>query len=380
MDTDISTKKNIWTTARLRDVLDYEQPTNYVVQSDQYDDTYNTPVLTAGKSFLLGYTNESGGIFPTGKLPVIIFDDFTTASKFVDFPFKVKSSAMKILTPKKGVEIKFIFYIMNRIRFSIHSHKRYWISEYSDLPILLPPLPEQKSIASLLETWDTAIEKTETLIAAKQKQFEWLATSLINQSGHKMSRLLNFVEEVSIRNQNNNLNRVLSVTNHSGFVLPEEQFERRIASINVSNYKIVKRDQYAYNPARINVGSIARLDNWDNGIISPMYIVFRLNPKKIENDYFLYWLSSGEAKQRIRNSEQGSVRKTVSFDNLRIIPIALPNIKTQKMITKTLNTSQQEITLLKQLAEQYRVQKRGLIQRLLTGEWRTIRPNKITAQ
>ena len=238
--------------------------------------------------------------------------------------------------------------------------------------IKIPPLAEQKAIASLLETWDTAIEKTEALIAAKKKQFEWLVNSLINKSDHKMTRLLNFIEEVSIRNKDNQLDRVLSVTNHSGFVLPEEQFERRVASSNVSNYKIVKRSQYAYNPARINVGSIARLDNWHNGIISPMYTVFKLNPEKIENDYFLYWLSSDEAKQRIKNSEQGSVRKTVSFDSLSIIPIALPDIKKQKAITQILNTAQQEITLLKQLTERYRIQKRGLMQKLLTAKWRLI--------
>ena len=98
---------------KLGEVLEYEQPTKYLVSSTDYKDEYTIPVLTAGKSFVLGNTNEKNGIFPKEKLPVIIFDDFTTAIKFVDFPFKVKSSAMKILHAKKNeADIRFLFYKM----------------------------------------------------------------------------------------------------------------------------------------------------------------------------------------------------------------------------------------------------------------------------
>ena len=138
-------KKNIkYPMVELGEVLDYEQPTKYIVDSVDYDDKYKTPVLTAGKTFVLGYTNEKNGIFQE-KLPVIIFDDFTTATKFVDFPFKVKSSAMKILhADKTKVNIKFIFRAMQRIVFPINEHKRYWISEYSKIKIPLPPIEVQK--------------------------------------------------------------------------------------------------------------------------------------------------------------------------------------------------------------------------------------------
>jgi len=128
-------------TKKLGEVLEYEQPTNYLVSSTDYKDEYPIPVLTAGKSFILGNTNERSGIFPKEKLPVIIFDDFTTAIKFVDFPFKVKSSAMKILRAKKNeADIRFMFYKMLTIKFSHDQHKRYWISECSNLKIPLPPL------------------------------------------------------------------------------------------------------------------------------------------------------------------------------------------------------------------------------------------------
>ena len=237
-----------------------------------------------------------------------------------------------------------------------------------ELPIYLPSLAEQKQIAFALEQWDTAIEKTEALINAKERQFGWLVARLINKSDHKKKLLSDFIEEVSMRNRGNEIDRVLSVTNHSGFVLPEDQFERRVASANVSNYKIVKQGQYAYNPSRINVGSIARLDDWDEGILSPMYTVFKLNYKMADSDYFLHWLSASEAKQRIKKSAQGSVRETVSFGDLGAIPICLPELSVQQNIANTLNTAKEEIKLLKKLSRKYRTQKRGLMQKLLTGK------------
>jgi type I restriction enzyme S subunit len=147
------TDKTKWQTKKLGEVLEYEQPSLYIVSSKNYKDDYETPVLTAGKSFILGKTKEKNGIFPKDKLPVIIFDDFTTATQFVDFPFKVKSSAMKILHPVKNISnAKFLFHLMQNISFD-HTgiHKRYWISEYSKIEILLPPLPEQHRIVKILD-------------------------------------------------------------------------------------------------------------------------------------------------------------------------------------------------------------------------------------
>ena len=133
-----------WTLCCLEDVLDYEQPQAYIVNSTDYSDDYKTPVLTPGKSFVLGYTNELSGIY--NHLPVIIFDDFTTESKYVDFPFKVKSSAMKILRARGEINLKYVAIFMSITRLVGDTHKRYWISEYSRIPIPIPPLREQGRI------------------------------------------------------------------------------------------------------------------------------------------------------------------------------------------------------------------------------------------
>ena len=139
-----------WTEYKLEELLAYEQPTAYIVNSTDYHESYKTPVLTAGKSFIIGYTDETTGIYD--KLPVIIFDDFTTASQYVNFQFKVKSSAMKILTANSELVLpKFIFYKMQTIQFNHDTHKRYWIQQYSQIKVKVPQLPEQERIVAKIE-------------------------------------------------------------------------------------------------------------------------------------------------------------------------------------------------------------------------------------
>ncbi len=163
-----------WEMVELGDVLEYEQPTKYIVESTEYKDGYRIPVLTAGKTFILGYTNEDEGIF-IENLPVIIFDDFTTATKFVDFPFKVKSSAMKILVAnKKMADIRYVFYVMQNIDFKPGEHKRYWISQYSKIKIPLPPLEIQKQIVADLDNYRKVIS------GAKQVIENWKPTIKID--------------------------------------------------------------------------------------------------------------------------------------------------------------------------------------------------------
>ncbi len=158
-----------WIKYSLEDLLSYEQPTPYIVESTDYNDKYQIPVLTAGKSFIIGYTKETDGIYD--KLPVIIFDDFTTASKYVNFPFKVKSSAMKILTPNLDLVVpKFIYYRMQTIQFDASTHKRYWIQQYSKIKVKIPSIPEQKRIVAKIEELFSELDNgVETLKKTKQQ-------------------------------------------------------------------------------------------------------------------------------------------------------------------------------------------------------------------
>jgi len=167
-----------WEELKLGNCLDYIQPNDYIVSNTEYDNSYKIPVLTAGKTFILGYTNESEGIFKN-DLPVIIFDDFTTASQFVDFPFKVKSSAIKILKAKDNIDIKFIYEAMKKIKTKIGVHGRHWISKYSNIKILVPSLPEQQKIADFLTSINKAIELKEQQVAFVEEWKKSLIQSLL---------------------------------------------------------------------------------------------------------------------------------------------------------------------------------------------------------
>lgn len=164
---------------QLGEVLDYEQPTEYLVQSTDYDDSYTTPVLTAGQSFILGYTDEEFGIYNASRqTPVIIFDDFTTSFHWVNFPFKVKSSAMKMLKPKTGYNLRYIYYAMQTILFVPTEHTRHWISKYSQFEIPLPPLPVQEEIVEKLDKMEELINNIESELTERKKQYEYYREKL----------------------------------------------------------------------------------------------------------------------------------------------------------------------------------------------------------
>lgn len=168
-----------WKKCTLGSLLEYEQPTKYIVQSTDYNDSGAIPVLTAGQSFILGYTNESEGIkYATKENPVIIFDDFTTGSHYVDFPFKVKSSALKILSLiKETDDFYFLNYVLRNIKFVPQNHERHWISKFSNFEVLIPEAKEQKKIGSFFKNLDQMI------LAQKQtiKKIKELKDSYLNE-------------------------------------------------------------------------------------------------------------------------------------------------------------------------------------------------------
>lgn len=256
---------------------------------------------------------------------------------------------------------------------------------FKKLKIAVPPYYEQKKIAQILSTWDKAITTTEQLIANSQQQKKALMQQLLTGkkrllddngvrfSGEwKASRLKNLLREEKSRNKNNDIERVLSVTNHSGFVLPEDQFSKRVASDDVSNYKIVKKGQFGYNPSRLNVGSFARLDNYKEGLLSPMYVVFSVDEQYLDSNYFLNWMNSNEAKQRIAGSTQGSVRDSVGFDALCGFPFMLPPMEEQQKIAAVLSLADREIEALQSKLTALKQEKKALMQQLLTGKRRVL--------
>lgn len=172
----------------LGEILDYEQPTKYIVNSKDYNEVYPIPVLTAGQTFILGYTNETDGTYTASKeKPIIIFDDFTTASKWVDFEFKVKSSAMKILTIRneqiRKVLIRYVWHYLGTIAYKPAQHGRQWIGIYSKIKIPIPPLDIQKRIVHVLDHFDEVCHDLNIglpkEIELRQKQYEFFREKLL---------------------------------------------------------------------------------------------------------------------------------------------------------------------------------------------------------
>ena len=168
-----------WEQRKLGELFDYEQPQPYIVRGTEYDDSFPTPVLTAGQSFVLGYTNEKQGIkMASPEHPVIIFDDFTTSSHFVDFPFKVKSSAIKLLTLRdKNEDIHFAYQVLQNIAYTPVSHERHWISKFATFATLMPECKsEMQAIGHFMSNLDDLItlhqRKYDKLVIFKKSMLE----------------------------------------------------------------------------------------------------------------------------------------------------------------------------------------------------------------
>jgi type I restriction enzyme, S subunit len=167
----------------LGEVAKYEQPTKYLVQSTNYSDDFTTPVLTAGKTFILGYTDEVNGIYRASKTPVIIFDDFTTANKWVDFDFKAKSSAMKMITSVNDSKfiLKYVYHWLNTLPSELidGDHKRQWISNFCNKKIPIPPLKVQAEIVRILDTFTELTAELTAELSDRKKQYNYYRDRLL---------------------------------------------------------------------------------------------------------------------------------------------------------------------------------------------------------
>ena len=215
----------------------------------------------------------------------------------------------------------------------------------SSYKLLYPSKEEQLKIVNFLSLIDEKIETQSKII----EEYVILKNSLIHRfftMDNPKVKLSTILTEINIKNKNKQIDTVLSVSNKLGFIKQSEQFEdREVASDDTSNYKIVNKGDYAYNPARINVGSIARLINYDKGIISPMYSCFKINEKKITYTYFDMFLSSFSFKRQLNKKLEGSVRQCLTFEGMLSMDIELPCIETQKSISNKIDMLNYKIKL-----------------------------------
>ena len=322
---------------------------------------------------LLNRTNSHSLV---GKVSLFDLDgDYLTASYLVAF-----RPNLKVLNPT------FSNNLLNTIRYQekIRTIATKGVSQSNINPtsfkniikIPLPPLDEQEKIAEILSTWDEAINLTINLIESKKQFKKALMQNLLTAKIHfpqfkgewKEIRLGNFLEEKSERNTKN-IDLILSVTNKFGFVTQVEYFDKSVASDNTANYKIVRKGNFAYNPSRINVGSIALLESYEIGILSPMYVVFECL-KNLDNRFLKFWFQSHSFMGNLFKYLAGSVRESLNFNDMKTISIKLPNLKEQQKIAEVLTSCDNEINLLNLKLENLKKQKQGLMQKLLSGKVR----------
>ena len=283
--------------------------------------------------------------------------------------------------PNEGNSIEFLRYKLdfwNLNRFSESSAQPgLSVEKLVRYKLAIPPMAEQRKIAEILGVWDEAIEKQSRLIEKlelrKRALMQRLLTGRTRLPGFiddvQYKKLKPFIVEKSERNTNQTYTNVLSVTNNRGFINQAEQFDREVASDNTANYKLVHRGQFAYNPSRVNVGSLDLLQTYDLGILSPMYIVFETRPT-MDPKFLYYQLKSGWFVGHIPMYVQGSVRDSLSFDGLENMKFWIPPLAEQKAIAEVLTTADNEIATHRKKLDALRLQKRGLMQQLLTGKTR----------
>ena len=319
----------------LEKLLSYEQPTKYIVENENYNDNYKTPVLTAGKSFIKGYTSEKDGIFQ--KTPVIIFDDFTTSTKFVDFPFKVKSSAMKILKLSSDkADIRFLYYAIQGVKLDTSEHRRYWISLFSKKRIPLPPLGIQKEIVKELEQYQKVIKGAKQVVDNYKPHFE------IDERWEKLEleKVCEFNPKKSeIKDLDGSTN--VSFCPMSCININNEEF---VPIIDKPLKEVYKGYTYFKNgdvilakvtPCFEN-GKIGIASNLTNGIGfgSSEFYVFRANNLVLNKWIFLNLMNSDFIEHGINNFTGTSGLRRVPKNYILNHKIPLPSLEIQKKIIK----------------------------------------------
>ncbi len=386
------TKKIEWGKIELGEILDYEQPTKYIVEGTDYKDEYKTPVLTAGKSFILGYTNETKGI--CDNLPVIIFDDFTTDTKFVDFKFKVKSSAMKILRSKNElIDIKFVFLAMQRLKFDAKRHKRYYLSAYQNLKIPMPffngkpDIQTQKAIVSILEKAEQLKQKREESDKLTEEYLQSVFYEMFGDPITNNKRLPFDILENVCSNEKNSLKRgpfwgslKKEIFVKEGYKVYEQQ-NAIYEDMSLGEYYITKEKydemiDFAVKSGDFiiscsgTMGKIAFVpEDSPEGIINQALLKITLDKNIINNIYFRFLFQSNRIQDHLFSISRGSgISNFPPMSEIRNLKIILPPINQQNKFASIVEEVEKLKEKQKQSKEEIKKMFDSLMQKSFNGE------------
>jgi type I restriction enzyme S subunit len=333
----------------LDEILDYEQPTKYLVSSKDYSDAFTTPVLTAGQSFLLGFTDEVHGIYSASTdTPVIIFDDFTTSFHWVDFKFKVKSSAMKMIRPKSGVDVdfRFVFYAMKVINYSPSEHARHWISVFSKFAIPVPPIEVQREIVSILDKFTELEAELEAELEVRRKQFQAIvdktfSNDLLQKFG------ASFLADVGEFERGNGLQKA-DFSDEGVGCIHYGQIYTKFGSVThksltkvpielATRLKKVRKGDLVITTTSENVDDVCKAVAWlgdEEIVIGGHSCVYRHNMDPLFATYLFRSRLFQDQKNRF---VQGTKVKDIKPSEIGRISVFIPDLTTQRSIGKKLH-------------------------------------------
>ena len=344
---------------KIKDFIAYEQPNEYIVESDRYNNKYSTPVLTAGQSFILGYTNESKGVYEKG--PCIIFDDFTTSVHYVDFPFKVKSSAMKILTTKSNANIKYCYYLLLSLSKMPPNHKRQWISTTSEKSYVLPSMDKQISIVKQLDlisdtiaNYTNQIENLDNLV--KARFIEMFGDPIDNPREYPVHQLSEYImsltsgsrgwaqycvddgEEwfITIKNVNN---CHISIDNMQPVNAPDNAEAKRT--------KVHEGDLLISITADLGRTGVVTKEIAEYGAYINQHLsCIRLNRDVLNPLFVAHYMESPAGKEQFIAKNQSAVKAGLNFNSINSLKIMVPPLAEQNRFIdfiKLVDKSREEV-------------------------------------
>jgi type I restriction enzyme S subunit len=339
----------------LGEVTKYEQPTKYLVQSTNYSDDFATPVLTAGKTFILGYTDEINGIYRASKTPVIIFDDFTTANKWVDFDFKAKSSAMKMITSINNSKfiLKYLYYWLNTLPSELidGDHKRQWISNFCNkkIPIPCPDNPDrslaiQAEIVRILDTFTALTAELTAELSDRKKQYEYYRDRLLTfEEGEvEWKTLLDACDYVDYRGKTptKTLEGIFLVTAKNirvGYI----DYEASQEFISEDDYALVMRRGLpklgdVLITTEAPCGFVAQVDR-ENIALAQRVIKYRSKDKRLSNSFLKHYLLGSHFQNKLLKTATGSIVKGIKGSKLHQLTIPIPSEAKQARIVALLD-------------------------------------------
>ena len=375
-----------WEKVALENLLEYEQPTNYIVASEEYNDSYPTPVLTAGKSFILGYTNETEGIYQ--NTPVIIFDDFTTESKFVDFEFKVKSSAMKILKAKDNETLKYLYYLMQILPFNNTQHKRYWISEYSKIKIGIPKdINEVKEIVKVLDATSEIIRLRTACIESAQSLISALFQEMFgdldcNNSYKKVlfGDIITVLTDYHANGSYEKLKEHVTLLDNPDYALmvrttdlEKNNFIDNVKYISQSAYEFLEKSKIYGGEIIINkigsAGNVYLMPKLNRPVSLGMNAFLIRIDEKCANNIFIYnLLTSSYGKKIIQEKVSGAVTKTITKNSIRSLKLYLPPVEQQELFAEKVQEIEAYIKTQHEELENAKAMFQSLLHHSFTGE------------